>query len=172
MSSSWRTDRKNEQESVPTAGKGEKRVGGGRLCVGLHGGGESWELVTGLCEIYSNSFNDWRANSPPALSVGGQILGRAPFTSTQRERGHSVQGNKSHKQLLLWDDDFWKIQYPAVGLILGLGFRCFVIHVIKDQQLGSLCLRCLLLLCSELCCLLEHQNHIGWALYAAFPRTK
>lgn len=42
MSSSWRTEWKKEQKSVPTVGKGEKSVGVGRAgCDGLHGGGES-----------------------------------------------------------------------------------------------------------------------------------
>lgn len=93
MSSSWK-DRVEERAKFPhrRGGTGVKHwrqyMGGGWT--------ESWELVTGLCEIYSNFFNYWHTNSPPELIVGGQILGKEEnyFASIQRERGHPAQGNK------------------------------------------------------------------------------
>lgn len=56
----------NGRKSIPTSRGGRGSVGG----KGLHGEGESWELVTGLlCDIYSNLFTYWHQHWCSLLSV-------------------------------------------------------------------------------------------------------
>lgn len=92
MSSSWRPEWNKEQKEHSHIGEERERkrvgVGGGGMHDRLCGWGESWELLNGLCEIYSNFFKYRPASSPPTLSTKGSDSG-APFTSTQGERGHA-----------------------------------------------------------------------------------
>lgn len=113
MSSSWRPEWNKEQKEHSHIGEEKERkrvgVGGGGMHDRLCGWGESWELLNGLCEIYSNFFKYRPASSPPTLSTKG---------SDFHTRGVWACSAAREKT----DDDCWwcfgGIQHPSPGKIL------------------------------------------------------
>lgn len=135
MSSSWRPEWNKEQKEHSHIGEEKERkrvgVGGGGMHDRLCGWGESWELLNGLCEIYSNFFKYRPASSPPTLSTKGSDSG-APFTSTQGERGHARLLGK--RQMMIVDDVLGEFSIPFRERSLSLCLGFIIGQVPNDDQ--------------------------------------